>query len=188
MKFQVLLCLFSILCLAISVKTASYSDELSLFASGNSYFPLDSGIIKFDSIEIPFDGIGGYFRSIDSFLFDRFSKLKVLSKILRAAVEAKATGDILYLYNFIAFNGQDRSMTLDYTSNFKDEVCLFLCKYDTNSTTELSETTADSRLSAYYKNFPVEECEYSREEGFCGKNVWVLTVGSGHSTLQYKYF
>ena len=113
MKFQVLLCLFSILCLAISVKTASYSDELSLFASGNSYFPLDSGIIKFDSIEIPFDGIGGYFRSIDSFLFDRFSKLKVLSKILRAAVEAKATGDILYLYNFIAFNGQDRSMTLD---------------------------------------------------------------------------
>ena len=44
---------------------------------------------------------------------------------------------------------------LEHTSNFKDEVCLFLCKYDTNSTLELSETT---RLPDYFKNFPVVEC------------------------------
>ncbi|ABN68080.2 repeat protein 1 [Scheffersomyces stipitis CBS 6054] len=159
MMFHVLLYLILNFCLVNAVMTTSYSKAIGLFTSGTASFAKNSGVIRVGSRDAPRDGINPYFVPLNFYSFDNYSKLKAISSILNAAVEAGATGDILYLYNYIAFNGEEGNVALtNYTSNFKDEVCLFLKTYEANSTLELSETTADKKLSTYYKNFPVGDC------------------------------
>ncbi|KAK6454468.1 uncharacterized protein RJT20DRAFT_136830 [Scheffersomyces xylosifermentans] len=172
MKFAVLLYITSTLYSVNAVMTTSYSEALRMFTNGTASFAKNSGAVRVGSRDAPRDGITPYFLPLNFYSFENFSKLQAMSSILTAAVEAKATGDILYLYNYIAYDGEDAHMGLsNYTSDFRDEVCLFLKTYQSNSTLELSDTTADSTLSIYYRDFPVGDCKGDNGNNFGSRGV-----------------
>ncbi|KAK6454470.1 uncharacterized protein RJT20DRAFT_58715 [Scheffersomyces xylosifermentans] len=140
-----------------------YQEAMFLFTKGYTSFGNHSGIIEIPSESFdtkPFES--PYFKEVNFYSYDSNIKLIALKAILRAATAVNATGDILYLYNYIVFNGQSDCMTLDYSSEFSKEVCYYLNAAKSLSIKELQASTTDKLLAAFYKDFPVEKCRLSK--------------------------
>lgn len=142
----------------VHAQRRGYQEAMFLFTKSYTSFGYHSGIIKVP-VESTIFEFSPYFKELHFHLYDNYVKLIALKAILRAATTAKATGDILYLYNYIALNGLLDNMSLNYKSNFKQEVCYYLNSPDALSIHELEASATDRLLSKFYSEFPVQDCQ-----------------------------
>ncbi|KAK6454471.1 uncharacterized protein RJT20DRAFT_136829 [Scheffersomyces xylosifermentans] len=145
---------------AASIQVA-YEDELKSFILKEAVYTAGNGTISIEPASVGNSKRGvydAYFKDFSFYSYDSFHKLQKLQTLLGKAESLDATGDRLFLYNYIAFNAQDKMVELSYTADFKDEVCDFLAFNNLNDTSLLAASSRNSELSLFYKNFPIEVC------------------------------
>ncbi|ODQ77268.1 hypothetical protein BABINDRAFT_178373 [Babjeviella inositovora NRRL Y-12698] len=94
-----------------------------------------------------------YYSNLKYLSLDNFAKVNTLASLLLSAVANSAWGDVLYLYNYVRFNGFDDYMTLTADGKFADEVNLYLLSTPDQSVSLLSNTSTNSVLKDYYASF-----------------------------------
>lgn len=148
-----------------AINDPAYYNSLSSFINKEHNFSKGNGTISVEAASLVYNKrseYDSYFKDFSFYLFDAFDKLVQLHSLLKDAELASATGDRLYLYNYIAFNGQDEQVELSSSSAFKQEVCKFLDINSLNDTSTLSASSGNADLSLFYQQIQIEDCGKSK--------------------------
>ncbi|KAK9429342.1 hypothetical protein V1505DRAFT_374182 [Lipomyces doorenjongii] len=141
----------------MSAITADYATSLSMLVNGVLDLTTnDTGIIYINSTDTGSLTAFNY-DNLELYTGDNFSKLSNVVDMFAIASYNDMIGDMIFLYNYVAYNGYHEPMSMAMDSDFAGDVLEYMQTGVINvDYTYIVSTTTDPTLASFYTNLSTQ--------------------------------